>query len=310
MKTKEIKIKKAKFIPFPCPEYEFFAESFVVQDDILYFPLNSIKHNGALYSYNKKKYKKLFDFRKDDFVFGSKIYNKEIFVCALTKTETVMICDLKNGDNRRDIHIGVMPNDLCIYKNTILCGANVTTNMDCGIIISINIDTQEQTTIIKEQNLNVVCGINVHDGKIFVASFNKISVFDADNYLLQSTVTNNVDCPLYDNITIRNNTLYIATFMQAKLLYNIIDNKQISAIIYKLLVATGLAKIPNQTNLSRQMNETKVSFVKLKNNVPAYCAFDKLIHGFDGCTTEMIRINNHTFSFVNYKADGFLLVYV
>ena len=85
MKTKQIKIKKYKFVEFPKPEYNYFAESFIIQDDVIYFPLNSIEYNGALYEYKKHRFKKLFEFRKDDFVLGSKIINN-MFVCALTKT--------------------------------------------------------------------------------------------------------------------------------------------------------------------------------------------------------------------------------
>ena len=77
MKRREIKIKKYKFVEFPKPEY--FAESFVIQDDVIYFPLNSIGFGAALYAYKKHRFKKLFEFRKDEIIkkFESSIITKQ-----------------------------------------------------------------------------------------------------------------------------------------------------------------------------------------------------------------------------------------
>ena len=174
-------------IEFPKPELEYFAESFVVRNGIVYFPLNSHTSNGAFYAYKRNKFKKLFDFQQGEVILGSKIHHHQLIcVCG----HQILICDWLTGENKKYINLcGIVPNDVCIVGNHVYCGGNVTTNPDCGVVLQICLTTHRQCIVIDKRSF--VCGINALKNKLYVSSLNKI--YGSQTKILQNG-TNGRSC--------------------------------------------------------------------------------------------------------------------
>jgi hypothetical protein len=309
MKTKQIKTQ-CKFIEFPNPEYEYFAESFVIQDETIYFPLNSLVSNGAFYAYTRNKFNKLFDFKKGEIILGSKIYNDNLVcVCA----HQILICDLLTGENKYYIDLGrIIPNDLCIIDNDIYCGGNVTTNPDCGVVLRIckpflkeNSRRCKQRIVVEK--LDFVCGINTLNNKLYVSSLNAIAAFDLQTFAKLETFTNNIDCPLYDNITVYKKELYVAIHQKSPLIYSLLDNPISNPIIYWSLVYSGLFTIADGLNYWRRLNGNKISYIRIKNGKATKYILDE---AFDDTTTQIARLDKKTMILVNWKATGFIFLSV
>ena len=300
MKTREIKTH-CKFIEFPNPEYEYFAESFVIQDEIIYFPLNSRISNGAFYSFTKNKFTKMFDFQKGEIILGSKIYDdKLVCVCG----NKILICDLMTGENKVYIDIrGIIPNDLCIHDNHIYCGGSVTTNHDCGVVVKICLKTYKQSVVIEKQELYFVCGINALDNKLYVSSLNAICVFDINSFDKLEIFTNNIDCPLYDNITVCKKELFVAIHQKSYFYYTLLNNPIYRQIVYWSLIYSGLINVADEMNYWRRLNGNKISYIRIKNGKATQFILDE---EFDDTTTQIARLDKKTMILVNWKATGFL----
>ncbi len=302
MKTREIKTQ-LQFIEFPKPEY--FAESFVIQDETIYFPLNSHISNGAFYSYTKDKFTKLFDFRKGEIILGSKIYNDKLACVCGNK---ILICDLLTGENKKYIDLnGIIPNDLCIHDDHIYCGGNVTTTPDCGVVLQICLTTYKQLVVIEKQELYFVCGINALNNNLYVSSLNAICVFDINSFDKTATFTNNVDCPLYDNITVYKKELYVAIHQKSRFIYGLINNAISKRIIYWSLIYSGLVAIADELNYWRRLNGNKISYIRIKNGKATQYILDE---AFDDTTTQIARLDKKTMILVNWKATGFIFLSV
>ena len=240
------------------------------------------------------KFERLFDFQQGEIILGSKIHhNQLICVCG----HHILICDLLTGENKKYIKLsGIVPNDLCIVGNHVYCGGNVTTNPDCGVVLQICLATHRQCIVIDKRSF--VCGINALKNKLYVSSLNEIAAFDLQTFEKLETFTNNVDCPLYDNISVYKTEQFVAIFQKSPLIYSLLDNPISKRVIYRSLLYSGLLTVGDELNHWRRLNGNKISYVRIKNGMATHYVVD---YAFDDTTTQIARLDK------NWKAKWFIV---
>ena len=272
-------------VPFPEPHRKYFAESFAVRKKAIYFPLNSYSHGASLFAYNRNRFHHVFDFRTGDLILGCKI-SRDTFIGAISSANQIIMCDLHTGRNRRYIDLQGSPNDVCVSTAHIYCAVNGT---QCGLICRVHRTTLETTTV--KDHLGYVTGIQHHNGQLYVSLLNKVQIY-SDSYVLTRTIEDCVRCPIFDNITVHENSVYVAIHQHSRLLYFLLAH-----LPYVQLT------IPN---IWRVANQNKVSFMKITDSTHAFYQLDRPIDGFDDSLTQ-IQIVGRRAILTNIKAKGFCI---
>lgn len=320
--NKKIKIKDYIKIDFPSKNH--FAESLIIKEEIIYFPLNyGDKLNcPGLYSYNLilNKFNLIFKFPNNDIVFGCRISNNK-FIGAVTSSNSIIIYDMINKNYKYIPLLLGCPNDLCIdtdNKDIIYVGINTNNLSYNGIILRINIETEKIEILIGDhlnaylrKNLYSICGINIIKNIIYVSGLIEVYSFDKNNLEnFNIIIKNNKNNLFYDNISIYKDDLNIAIFDYNQTFMNIIlKNKYLLSLSEFLfyLIFQDLGYL-NKTNNDRKMYNSKIKFINLKKNKYKLCYFDKIIDNFDKVSTQINKISKNKYIVLNYKANVFIII--
>lgn len=293
----------------------------------------------SLFRQNAKEYKLHLEFlypNIKDVILGGKVNALgDVFVGCNTYNDTILVYCLKTKLYKYIKLIGC-PNDVCFAKDerSVFVVMNIEHATYCGLLIELNIETEETKYIlgntadcIKQFDLYSVSGIGLHDDILYIATLPELYTIDTRNYHDVKTligINDNVDCPLYDNITFYSDcdsnktSINVAVFAYNQTTtYTVYKNENILKRVICCFSGCFGIGFCTKVNIDRRMNHSKIKFIAGKVDEPSltfgtpnyeYLTVNKYFKDFDNEVTQVTQIAHNKYIFTNYKARYVLLV--
>jgi hypothetical protein len=327
----KISTSNLKLVNFPYSGQ--YAESFIsLNKNQIYFPLNGPK--AGWYLYDQGKFKIVNLFTDSEIVLGSKLVstnsemksnklintnNSEIksnkLVGAVSNKGTITIYDL-DKKTTESIYVGGYPNDLCVDDedpNIIYVVTNIDFTIYCCKIYRVNLITKDVTSVFLDQKFIIGTGINIKDKQIYLSTLTNIYKIDKNTSSVTVISNKSLTYPFYDNVSIDsdNSNLNIAIYdYDQKLVTKTIEHPYLYGIFMYLISSTTGIGYLDVTHNNIKPNNKQIRFLRynITNNTGKFLQLDKTLTNFDNYVTQLNRIDENTFCFVNWKANSFLLV--
>jgi hypothetical protein len=305
-----ISTSNPKFIQFPYTNQ--YSESFIINNNEIYFPLNG--PNAGWYLYNEeKRFTLLQPFLNGEIVLGSKQAQQRL-VGAVSNKGSITIYDL-NNKTVDSIYVGGYPNDLCIDEddpNIVYLITNVNFSIYSCKLYKINLTTKSVVPLLPNGKFIIGTGLNIKNNQIYLSTLTH--VYQIDKNTLQTSIISNNDAnkPFYDNASIDGDNINFAIYdYNQNLITKAIEYPYLYGIFQFLMSLTVGVGYLDVTNNNRTMTYNKpVEFFQYNvfSKIGKMLKLDSAFVNFDNCTTQVNRFKDNTFCFVNWKANAFLLV--
>lgn len=307
---------------FAFPHPNQFAESFVVDGNTVYVPLNNTvdANSAGLYALDMstKVFTPIFLFEPNEVVFVAK-RTRKYFVCNVTTTNHILLYDHTDGTRKHYSVIGC-PNDLCIDPdddNVAYVVLNMEFTNKNGLLVRIYLDTGLTEILLGRHKyalnntpMDSFSGITIVDGTIYLCTLlNVISLKkDAPDVPGSCLVPASAFCthPMFDNISIYGNKLHCAIFSYSDTLgYWVLTNHRLARALYWVASLFGLLFVAQRTCIDRCMKPTKVHFLTYDRTTQTheYVIIDRVLTECDKEVTQLTQLDDHHYLLVNYKAN-------
>lgn len=339
-RKRTVDLKSHLKIPFPS-EFHF-AESFDVEGDYIYFPLNHIPERTSSYPSGLYRcslsqllqksisFELVFAFQEIHLLFGSK-FKSGIFLSCDSLNEDLVILDTRTNNLKKIKLPSGCPNDV-VFDNqdstiayVVLAGRFKAYN---GILLRVNIETDEQTILfgdftgaLFQKKLYNPTGVNIVGDYIYVATLLNVLVIPKENPSMHHTVIDGTKAgnyPLYDNISVSPSddtatSLIVAIYdTNQRTIYDSFSNSFLLHIIMvSMSCIFGTTAILDKENFDfgRPPTKTPITFVKMNLNSDHYEAItvNQILPEFDQEFTHIVQLTEKVYIGVNFKANGALL---
>ena len=325
--------KTTEFVPFPISvstkRRHHYAEAYTysVVDHSLYMSLNCVDLTecGGLWKYtlSARQFTKIFEYRPKDIIYTCRILqgvDRQFFVGTVTTTGEVIVVDLSTNCASY-IFVGGTPNDLdCqVVGNmvTIYVGVNMQLK---GMLYRIIFDLERKQVMKHVERITLptqhaVCGVSLCQTAhsiLFISTLSDIYKLNIATMEIQTISDASMNW-LYDNITCTNQKVVVACFSKNKLVERLVLRSDVLLSLASLYYAVaGINHNRSNENYLQMTVGKHISFVEydIKQHSTRYVTLDISLPDFDDEVTHIGYVTDRMLVAVNYKACGFMLIYV
>ena len=325
-----LNINKLHSVKFPDDQH--FAESFSIDKNLIYFPLNGgTRNNNGLYQYNMTTnvFQLICPFPRGSVVLGSRLLDSmNWWIGADTANCGLIIINLNTCKILKRIPVFHTVPFLILFRNRIrhyvndltidtsdqnMCYviSNVNYQSRNGILTRVNLQTGAVTVLLDD--IISGTGINMIGDDLFISTLSYIIKYNPRTAQRQVMDMNLPTNPFFDNITINfdSSKLHIAIFSYGNKIEEVVlENQACSCCGNYVMSATLGSAYYDITNTDRSMAENKIQFIEydLQTGLSTVLEFSTTINNFDACVTQIREIMPRTFIAVNWKANKFVIL--